>query len=40
MLNYSVHHLDMFNKLLMISQHYIIYAKKYMSYKYNTSGYT
>lgn len=31
MLNYSVQHLDhldMFNKLLMTSQHYIIYAKK------------
>lgn len=27
MLNYSVHHLDMFNKLLMTSHHYIIYAK-------------
>lgn len=26
MLNYSVQHLDMFNKL-MTSQHYIIYAK-------------
>ncbi len=27
MLNYSVHHLDMFNKLLMTSQHYIILLK-------------